>query len=144
MQALAYIGCTSCLPCAGGGWGPEESRWPPGAPRVYRGEEGDQDGDQDQLQGDQGALLCQELGQGEDTPRVLSTGGHYWGQGGRYWGAGVCLQAWVLGSSVTLLVSTPTATTTNNSSSAVRSVQNSIMYNSTSRLKNKGLFCSVT
>ena len=91
---------------------PEVSRWQLGGPRVYSGEAGDQGGGQAQLLGDQGALPCRVLGQGADTPRVLSTGGHCWGPGGRYWGAGVCLQAWVLGSSVTLLVSTPTATTT--------------------------------
>ncbi len=77
--------------------------------------EGDQGDGLAQLLGDQGALPCPVRGQGvqgADTPQVLSTGGHYWGAGGRYWGAEVVLQAWVLGSSVTLLVSTPTATTT--------------------------------
>ena len=78
-------------------------------------QEGDQEDDQAQLLDDQGALPCPVRGQGvqgADTPQVLSTGAHYWGAGGHYWGAEVVLQAWVLGSSVTLLVSTPTATTT--------------------------------
>ena len=77
--------------------------------------EGDQEDGLAQLLDDQGALPCPvrvQGVQGADTPQVLSTGGHYWGAGGRYWGAEVVLQAWVLGSSVTLLVSTPTATTT--------------------------------